>query len=201
MLRMIQEQVENEFTINKSKFITWLVPITDEKQAKEYIALARNTHPKAVHHCYAYIIKQDYQNIENQSDDGEPNKTAGMPMLDILRHENLINVIAIVTRYYGGIKLGVGGLIRAYGSSVKQAIDLATIHQATLVQGFHLECDYSLASIIEYEIKKHKGYIKSIDYQEHVNIFYYYKDESLNTIILEKTNNQPKIKATDRIYL
>ncbi|WP_423364099.1 YigZ family protein [Mycoplasma sp. P36-A1] len=200
-INIIEEKVEYEVTIEKSKFITWLYPVVDEKEAKEYIQLARTKHPKAVHHTYAYIIRKEYQNIENQSDDGEPSKTAGMPMLDILRYENLVNVVAIVIRYFGGIKLGVGGLIRAYGGSVKSAVDHASIKQAILMQGFEVRVSYSFHSMVEYEIKKYHGVINKIDYLEEVNIIFYSKDETIINIIKEKTNNQLAITKIDRVYM
>lgn len=200
-LKTIEEKIENEIDIQKSKFITWLYPVKNEQEAKDYIQLARDTHPKAVHHCYAYVIRQDYQNIENQSDDGEPSKTAGMPMLDILRYENLVNVVAIVTRYFGGIKLGVGGLIRAYGGSVKEAVDLATIKTAILMQGYIIKVSYSLYSMVEYEIKKYGATIININYDEDVEINFYSVDEGIENLLKEKTNNDMELSKTDRVYL
>jgi len=201
MYRLLNNKVECEVTINKSKFITWLYPVNNEQEAKDYISLARSSHPKAVHHTYAYIINQEYQNIENQSDDGEPSKTAGMPMLDILRYENLINVVAIVIRYYGGIKLGVGGLIRAYGGSVKSAVDQADIKEAILSQGYKITIDYSIASIIEYELKKYECYISKIDYENNVTIYFYTSNPDICDILINKSNNTSIIEMTDKMYL
>jgi uncharacterized YigZ family protein len=198
---IIKKNVVNNIEINKSKFITYLYIVSDVNQAKEYIYELKTELPKAVHHCYAYRIDNDFQIIENQSDDGEPSKSAGMPMLDILRHEELINILAVVVRYYGGVKLGVGGLIRAYGSSVKKAVDLAGVSYARLMQEFELIIDYSQANIVEYEIKHNGGIINKIKYLDRVYIYYLYPDSSLNQLLIEKTNNLCHITPLNRIFL
>ncbi|NLW15317.1 MAG: YigZ family protein, partial [Erysipelothrix sp.] len=121
--KTIEEEVIVEQEINKSKFITYLSPISSEDEAKEYLRAIKKDHPKAAHHCSAYVVGE----IERSNDDGEPASSAGLPMLQVLRGNELHNVIAVVVRYFGGIKLGVGGLIRAYGSSVTQSIEASQI--------------------------------------------------------------------------
>ncbi len=121
--RTIDKEVLTEQEIIKSKFLTYLAPVQNEESAKEFLRDIKKMHPKANHHCSAYIVGT----IERSNDDGEPASSAGLPMLQVLRGHNLNNVIAVVVRYFGGTKLGVGGLIRAYGSSVTQAIEEATI--------------------------------------------------------------------------
>lgn len=201
LLRTIEGYVENTIVIEKSRFITELFYVDNEAQAKEILNSVRQKHPKAVHHCYAYVIKSEYQNIENQSDDGEPSKTAGIPMLEILRYENLVNTLAVVTRYFGGTLLGTGGLIRAYSGSVKKAVDLATIKEAKLLQGYKVEVSYSLHQMVEYEIKKFDSLIKDIKYNEEVEIIFYSDNEELVNYLIEKTNNTIKITQLDRVYM
>lgn len=121
--KTIEAEILTEQDINKSKFLTYLAPVEDEEAAKEYLRSIKKMHPKATHHCSAYVVGE----IERSNDDGEPASSAGLPMLQVLRGHQLQNVIAVVVRYFGGIKLGVGGLIRAYGSSVTQAIESAVI--------------------------------------------------------------------------
>ncbi len=121
--RTIKEEVLTEQEIIKSKFLTYLCPIQDEEEAKEYLRNIKKMHPKANHHCSAYVVGE----IERSNDDGEPASSAGLPMLQVLRGNDMQDVIAVVVRYFGGTKLGVGGLIRAYGSSVTQAIEASTI--------------------------------------------------------------------------
>lgn len=121
--KTIEEEVLTEQDISKSKFLSYLAPVDDEDAAKDYLRSIKKMHPKATHHCSAYVVGE----IERSNDDGEPASSAGLPMLQVLRGHQLQNVISVVVRYYGGIKLGVGGLIRAYGSSVTQAIESAVI--------------------------------------------------------------------------
>lgn len=201
MLKTINEYVTNTIVIEKSRFICELFPIASEQQAKELLEKVRQKHPKAVHHCYAYVIKGEFQNIENQSDDGEPSKTAGLPMLEILRYENLVNVLAVVTRYFGGTLLGTGGLIRAYSGSAKQAVDLASIKEAILMYGYEVKVDYSLYNMIEYEIKKIAGIIENVFFEEKVRIVFYLKNENEINYLNEKTNNSLEIVELDRVYI
>ena len=115
----IDQEYINEININKSRFICYLAPVKSVDEANEYLQNIRKKHYDATHNCYAYIIGEKGE-ISKNSDDGEPSQTAGPPIYNVLQKNNLTNIIAIVTRYYGGIKLGAGGLIRAYGSSVSQ---------------------------------------------------------------------------------
>lgn len=201
ILKTIDECVETSLEIQKSRFICNLCPVQDEKQAKEYINLIRKKHPKAAHHTYAYIIKQQFQNIENQSDDGEPQKTAGLPMLDILRYEGLVNVIVVVTRYFGGTLLGVGGLIKAYSSSLKNGVDHAKIIEAKLMKGYEIRVSYSLHQTIEHDLKKDKALIKKVSFEDDVLIVFYSENEKIIDYLVEKTNNNIKINELEAIYL
>lgn len=119
-------KLETEIVIQKSRFITQLARTDSEAAARDLIHQARATHPSARHHCSAFIIAQaDSGRIERSSDDGEPAGTAGMPMLDTLKSSGINNVTAVVIRYFGGIKLGTGGLVRAYSESVQTALQAA----------------------------------------------------------------------------
>ncbi|HEY4537073.1 MAG TPA: YigZ family protein, partial [Erysipelothrix sp.] len=131
--------------IKKSKFITYLAPVKTEDEAKDFLAWVKKEHHKATHHCSAYIC----DDIERSNDDGEPASSAGLPMLQTLQGSNMNYVIAVVVRYYGGIKLGVGGLIRAYGSSVQQALDAAIILEPLLVETYEVAFPYEFINDIE----------------------------------------------------
>lgn len=200
-LNTIIEHQQNQIIIEKSRFICDLFPVTSEVEAKEFINKIKEEHPKASHHCYAYVIRKEFQNIENQSDDGEPSKTAGLPMLEILRYEKLVNVVAVVTRYFGGTLLGTGGLIRAYSASVKQAVDLSKIRTVVLMQGYRLQAPYSFSDMVVYELKKDKAIIKKLEYLEQVNIDFYSENDNLIELIKNKANNQIKIEFLDKTYL
>ncbi|MEU3223039.1 YigZ family protein [Streptomyces sp. NPDC006976] len=112
----------HESEINRSRFLCALAPAATEEEAQEFVARVRREHPTATHNCYAYVIGAD-ASVQKASDDGEPGGTAGVPMLQMLTRREVCYVVAVVTRYYGGVKLGAGGLIRAYGGVVGEALD------------------------------------------------------------------------------
>ena len=143
--KTIKDEVITEQEISKSKFISYLCPVVSEEEAKEYLRTIKKLHPKATHHCSAYIVGE----IERSNDDGEPASSAGLPMLQVLRGNQLLNVIAVVVRYYGGIKLGVGGLIRAYGSSVTLAIEEATILVPKEISTVKISFPYAYINAVE----------------------------------------------------
>lgn len=143
--KTINNEVISEQEITKSKFICYLTPINSEEEAKEYIRSIKKQHPKAAHHCSAYIVGE----IERSNDDGEPASSAGLPMLQVLRGNQLQNIAAVVVRYFGGVKLGVGGLIRAYGSSVSLAITNATLLTPQYVSTVVLKFPYEYINIVE----------------------------------------------------
>lgn len=116
----IKEIIKNTIIIDKSEFITNIYPVETVEEVNEILQQTRKKYYDATHNCYAYVL--DNGNIQKASDDGEPSKTAGFPMLDVLKKMELTNILAITTRYFGGIKLGAGGLIRAYSSSVSMAL-------------------------------------------------------------------------------
>ncbi len=125
--KLLLQQAEGEITEKKSRFIAILTPIATEAEAEATIASIRKQYWDAKHHCYAWIVKTESGDHVRCSDDGEPGGTAGRPMLEVLQHEGLFNVVAVVTRYFGGTLLGTGGLVRAYQQSVKAALDNADI--------------------------------------------------------------------------
>ncbi|MFD5059263.1 YigZ family protein [Streptomyces sp. NPDC058394] len=117
----------HETEINRSRFICALAPAATEQEAQDFVGRIRREHPTATHNCFAYVIGAD-ASVQKASDDGEPGGTAGAPMLQMLMRREMRYVVAVVTRYYGGVKLGAGGLIRAYGGVVGEALDeLGTI--------------------------------------------------------------------------
>jgi uncharacterized YigZ family protein len=120
-MKSIVVEYKHELIIKKSLFITYLFPVRNVDKAKQVYQRIKDEHPDANHHCYAYIIGE-HQEHQKYFDDGEPNRTAGFPMLEVLLKQDLTDIMAIVVRYFGGIKLGGGGLTRAYGKSVSDAL-------------------------------------------------------------------------------
>jgi uncharacterized YigZ family protein len=129
-MKSIKEEIITEDIINKSKFINYLIPVSDLEVAKAKLEDIRKQYSDASHHCFAYIIGYN-QEVQKYSDDGEPSKTAGLPILEVLKKNDLTNVLSITIRYYGGTKLGAGGLTRAYTKSCAESVALATFTSLT----------------------------------------------------------------------
>lgn len=139
--------IKNDFIfeeeIKKSRFICHLKRVTSEEEARDFITSIKKQHHKANHNVSAFAIGE-HQEIQRSSDDGEPSGTAGVPMLEILKKRELTNLVAVVTRYFGGIKLGAGGLIRAYAGSVNHAIDAVGLVKIVEQTQLDLHMDYGL---------------------------------------------------------
>ena len=131
-----------ETIINKSRFIGYAAPCSDEKEALSFLSQIRDEHKSATHHCYAYIIGEN-AGIMRYSDDGEPGGTAGMPIMDVLRQKKIVNCCVVVVRYFGGVLLGTGGLVRAYTKSAQATVDSAGIACMELTVEESCELPYS----------------------------------------------------------
>lgn len=179
--KTIQDQAAAEYEINKSHFITSISRTETEEAAAAYVNSIKKKYFDATHNCSAYIIgaKGDKQKAD---DDGEPSGTAGRPILDVLQKQGLVNVTAVVTRYFGGIKLGTGGLIRAYGHSTTIALAEAVIVRRASFEKIELLFSYGMAGSIENYF--HKNNLRIID-KEYT--------ESVKFIVLLETGNSEMI--------
>ena len=164
----IEENVQTEITEKKSKFIANLFYVENVEEAEELIKKKKKKYFDAKHNCIAYRVIEKGQIIEKSSDDGEPSGTAGQPMLSILQKNNLANVLIIVTRYFGGILLGTGGLVRAYSSSLLNAIEETKKVTKCLGQELRVELDYNEFENFKYYCKKNKINIIKVEYQEYI---------------------------------
>ena len=133
-IKTILNEVENLIVIEKSKFLGYLFPCDSKENANEILEELRKQHAEATHVCYAYIINDDNVLLYKSSDDGEPSQTAGAPILNVIKRNNLTNVLCAVVRYFGGIKLGTGGLVRAYSNSAVEVVNKAIV--VTLVDAY-----------------------------------------------------------------
>ena len=167
-MRTIQKSYINEIVINKSQFITYLFRVDSIEEVNEHLANIRKKHYDATHNCYAYILGPN-QDLQKASDDGEPQKTAGFPMLDVLKKQNLTNILAITTRYFGGIMLGAGGLIRAYSNSVSEALLTADIYETKDYMKLSISVSYSIYSQLESILKD--VHILNTFYSDNVDLF------------------------------
>ena len=164
-MKTIKEITSSEIIVNKSRFIATLLPISNKEEAIKFLEETRKKYFDARHNCFAYIIYDPKENsplIKKSSDDGEPSGTAGAPILECLEGAGLVNVLCVVTRYFGGVLLGTGGLTRAYSSSCKESISKA--QQEKIIKELHegyeinLELTYELYNIVKkvLETKKYK---------------------------------------------
>lgn len=163
--RTIKENGRYEIEIKKSKFICFLKRVETEAEAIEFIEEIKKEHWKATHNCSAYTIGLNNE-IQRANDDGEPSGTAGVPMLEIFLKRELKNVAAVVTRYYGGVKLGAGGLIRAYGGAVNQAVDKIGVVERQLHQMIDVVVNYSQSGQVEHSLREANYMIQDTSYTD-----------------------------------
>lgn len=179
----IKEDVSNTIVIQKSKFITYLHKTVDEEDAKEFLRIVKKEHSDATHHCTAMIVG----NISRSSDDGEPSGTAGHPMLDVLMHNNMQDILAVVVRYFGGIKLGTGGLVRAYSSSVQEALQKAMIVEEAIFQKYAISFSYDLIGKLDNYFRKENIEVINKEYGE--KVYYEFVVEQDITKDLQELSN------------
>ena len=183
-MKIILKEFIEEYVIEKSRFIAILSPMSDPSQLKDHIKRLKSEYPKATHYCYAYMIN----GIAHSSDDGEPSGTAGVPILKVLQASGVDNAILVVIRYFGGIKLGAGGVLRAYSNSSSLVIKKTEFHEKNAYSCYSSEIDYSLEQLFINNIKKLDGNILDKDYNEKITIKFYIKNkkdlEELNTLFL-----------------
>lgn len=194
-MKSIKEKSISELEIQKSKFITVLYPLHNIEEVKEALLEAKKEFPNATHYCYAYVLDQN----ERCSDDGEPSKTAGMPMLNVLKMQDYQHILAIVVRYFGGIKLGAGGLVRAYTKAVTTALE--NIIPVSLIPGNRYEISFSYEQLkdIDHLLKnvliKEKNFGEAIRYQIDLPI------ESSESILQSLKPKTIKIEKKDSIFI
>lgn len=165
----IKENVQNEIIINKSRFITYIYKVNNVLEVNDILNELKNKYKDATHYCYSYIIG----NIKRFNDDGEPSHTAGMPMLNVLENKCLDNILAVVIRYFGGIKLGAGGLVRAYTNAVSEAIKEENVISLKKILKKRIAFDYSNVNNINYILKDYNITYKEFD----ENIIYEFEYE------------------------
>ncbi|MBM6615582.1 YigZ family protein [Desemzia sp. RIT804] len=165
--RTIEKDGQFEIEIKKSRFICHLKRVNDENEATAFIAAVKKEHSKATHNCSAYLIG-DQNEVQRAHDDGEPSGTAGVPMLEVLKKKDLKNVATVVTRYFGGVKLGAGGLIRAYGNSVSRALEEIGLVEGHLQIEIRATIEYPLLGKVENLLHESPYTIKDIVYTDKV---------------------------------
>ena len=172
----------DEIIIDKSRFIGYSFYIQDQSQAENIIKSIKKKHYDATHNCYAYILNDD-MSIIKCNDDGEPSSTAGIPMLEVLKKENITNCLVIATRYFGGIKLGAGGLVRAYTKTAKIAINANTLVEKRIFTKLEITVDYNFTGKIQKFIENNKLISLPPEFSENVKFIIYEDGKNISKLI------------------
>ena len=196
-MKTIAKPFQTSIDIKKSQFICRLFPAQTEKEAKEIINEISEKYSDATHNCTAYVVSDG----EGYDDDGEPGGTAGRPMLNVLKKNEMENLVAIVTRYFGGIKLGAGGLVRAYSKSVLETLSIAEIVDMELYEIFRFTFEYQHIKTIDGEIRSKN--LAVVEKQYETNVIYFVASNNIEMInnIQEKLVNEVKIEHLGSRFL
>ncbi|MDY4573844.1 MAG: YigZ family protein [Intestinibacter sp.] len=193
----------DEYVVEKSTFIGYAKPIKSEEEAVEFINQIKKKHTDATHNVWAYTVGET-MNIQRYSDDGEPQGTAGIPTLEVIKKEDLRDVVVVVTRYFGGIKLGAGGLVRAYTKGAKIGIEAAQIIQKVKYKEVSVTIDYNQIGKVQNEIMNMGYTIKDTLYSEKVEIIVYSREEeadSLKAKMIDITSGTADVGESESFYL
>lgn len=193
----------DEVIIDKSTFIGYAKPIKTEEEAIDFVNEIKKKHKDATHNVWAYTVGES-MNIQRYSDDGEPQGTAGIPTLEVIKKEELRNVVVVVTRYFGGIKLGAGGLVRAYTKGAKIGIESAKVIEKVLYKSVGIKIDYNQFGKVQNEIMNMGYFIKDTVYEDNVEIIVYSRISEIENItskITDITSATAKISIGEEFYL
>lgn len=192
----------DELFIQKSRFIGYVQRVETEDEAKKFIQEIKKKHYDATHNCSAYMIGE-HDEIQKANDDGEPSGTAGIPILEVIKKLQLKDTAVVVTRYFGGIKLGAGGLIRAYGKTAKKAIHTTGIVQRERMQGFSIVIDYTFLGKLENELHQSNHIVESVKYLDKVHFYVFVKMDQVEAFrkwIVDLTSDQALVTNTGSKY-
>lgn len=198
--KTIAERCESSFTEKKSEFIGYLCPVTTEEQAIAFVEEIRARHRKATHNCYAYILREN--NTARHSDDGEPGGTAGVPIYEVLRKEGLTDICCVVTRYFGGIQLGAGGLVRAYTKGAKDAVNAAKIKCMASAERLTVTVDYSLYGKLAQIFAEFDARVENEDFADNVTVTLCIREETaekLRSKLIDSCNGSADIKSVQKL--
>ncbi|SFB25399.1 MULTISPECIES: YigZ family protein [unclassified Bacillus (in: firmicutes)] len=199
----VNEYGSHEINIQKSRFIAYVARAETEQAAQDFITKIKKQHWDATHNCSAYLIGENDQ-IQKANDDGEPSGTAGTPILEVLKKKHLKDTVVVITRYFGGIKLGAGGLIRAYGKATSEGITHTGIVERVLVTTMKIKAEYHLLGKIERSIRESEFKMKEIHYNEAVEIEAYVEMSKVGAFkewMVDLTNGQTDLSEGEQVYL
>ena len=200
--KTIRKRAESSFTEKKSEFIGYISPAETEEEAIAFINEIRAMHRKATHNCYAYILRNN--NTSRHSDDGEPGGTAGMPIYDVLSKNGITDVVCVVTRYFGGILLGTGGLAHAYSKGASTALANSDIVTMEVADSLKISCDYTMYGMIGSILPEYEAIIRNTEYSDIVCVYADVKAEltaELISKLIDKCNGKVDIKKLSNGYV
>ncbi len=200
--KSIHKYGRDEIIINKSRFIGTATPVENEEQAVEFIEKIKKEFKDASHNCYAYVIGEN-KGIQRYSDDGEPSGTAGMPILNVINQENIVNAAVVVTRYFGGVLLGAGGLVRAYTKGCKIGLEGGIIVDKNLYYDVSFDLDYTLLGKMDNELLLSSFIVKDKIYSDRVDFKLIVKEdetEKLRALVNEITSGKSVISIGQAAY-
>lgn len=193
----------DEYIVEKSTFIGYAKPIKTEEEAIEFVNEIKKKHKDATHNVWAYTVGEN-MNIQRYSDDGEPQGTAGIPTLEVIKKEDLRDVVVVVTRYFGGIKLGAGGLVRAYTKGAKVGIEAGIVIEKVKYTEVKIKIEYTQLGKIQNEIMNLGFTVKDTIYSDDVKIIVYSKVEDVESLkdrIIDITSGTADVSLGDEYYL
>lgn len=191
-------QACEEIVISKSRFLGYVSPCREESDALSFLQKIREEHKTATHHCYAYVIGEN-SGIMRYSDDGEPGGTAGLPIMDVLRNRNVVNCCIVVVRYFGGILLGTGGLVRAYTLTAQTALDAAGIASMELTADEYCEVPYAVWDRFRYAADHLPVRLEQIEYGSYISFHLHYRVRDRETVMPRLTDAADrKLKAVSQ---
>lgn len=190
-----------EYEVKRSRFLCYVCPVTTQEEAQGFIASVKQKHWDARHNCSAYILREG--GVKRFSDDGEPQGTAGMPILDVLEKSGVTDVCVVITRYFGGILLGAGGLVRAYSHSATLALEAGEIITMTPCVACTLTCDYTLYGRIPALIAAHGGQDRGAEFTDAVTVSFLLPEDALDafqTQLTEYSSGGCRAEVTEHLF-
>ncbi|MCH5199182.1 MAG: YigZ family protein [Oscillospiraceae bacterium] len=193
----LEKNADAEYIVNKSRFISHASPVKSAEEANEYISSIRSKYPDASHNVFAFIVRSP--EYSRYSDDGEPSGTSGKPVLDVIKNNLLTDSIIVVTRYFGGVLLGTGGLVRAYSHSASLAVEAAGIVKMSLCSEMNFTCSYSMYERLSKLVPQYCGVISDTSFTDNVTVFFRIpseREEEIAKAIVEQSNGAFKTVKT-----
>lgn len=199
--KTVKLSASDEFVEKRSRFIGYAKPVKTEEEAQEFIAIIKKEHWDARHNCYAYALKEGA--VKRYSDDGEPQGTAGVPMLDVIEKNEVVDVCVVVTRYFGGVLLGTGGLVRAYTKGAKIALEAARIIKMTVCSECEIKCSYNQYGKLNTLIMNSGGAVDDTAFADDVKMKFHIPADAVPALekeIADATAGEVKIEISDEKY-